>query len=172
MLSVPSSSENGFLSAIRANYRLLLLSVVLLSGSGCCATQWCHLPDDCAHAFAHTQLGWEINDVCNCINGTPCGCASCVDISCGDTSCGVRVYDDAVVIEEPCCDSPCYAEANCRPRVKVGPPPVSYVPPMPPKFLPVPARSVFSNVNVNAPTVSYGQVEVGYGHELQFPAGD
>jgi hypothetical protein len=34
---------------------------------------------------------------------------------------------------------------------------------MPPEFLPVPPRPVFSNVNMNAPAEVRGSVESGYG---------
>jgi len=108
-----------------------LLAALLLSCAGC-ATQWCHLPDDCAHAFRQTQLGWELNDICN-----RCGAG---DSACGaGMECGhaVHVYEDAVWLDEP--------KLAPRPRIKVGPPPVPYEPPLPPKFLPVPARSVFGS---------------------------
>ena len=136
-----------------------LLALVLIGCSGCCCTHWCHLPDDCAHAFRCTQLGWEVHDVC-CRELCAEGC------DCGDCCCGVHVCDEAVVIDEPCC------RRKCRLRLAAGPPPEPYKPPMPPKFLPVPACSVFSPVNPGAPTLTEGQVEVGYGHKLVFPAGD
>ncbi len=137
-----------------------LLALLLLSCSGC-AAEWCHLPDDCAYAFSQCQLGREIRDVC-------CGCQENGCASCGSgVACGVRVYEDAVWIDEP----PALAPPARRPRIKVGPPPVSYQPPMPPKFLPVPARPVFVGANTHFPVSVPGQVEVGYGPQLAFPAG-
>ncbi len=137
-----------------------LLALLLLSCSGC-AAEWCHLPDDFACAFSQTQLGWELRDVCGSLDG----CETCGSgVQCG---CGVRVYEDAVWIDEP----PALAQPARRPRIKVGPPPVSYQPPMPPKFLPVPACSVFVGANTHFPVSVPGQVEVGYGPQLAFPAG-
>ncbi len=113
--------------------------MLVLSCTGC-ATQWCHLPDDCAHAFNQTQLGWELQDICkNGLQGGSGrgegGCGEGVD--CGDDcGCGIQVFEDAVWLD----DGP---ELAPRPRIVVGPPPEPYVPPMPPKFLPVPARPVF-----------------------------
>ncbi|MGI9427412.1 MAG: hypothetical protein ACR2NM_02060 [Bythopirellula sp.] len=89
------------------------------------------------------------------------------------------VCDQPVVIDEPCCTHGCclgMCLRKCCPCLEAGPPPEPYQPPMPPKFLPVPACSVFSNVNMAAPTRKRGQVEMGfgnaYGHEMAFPAGD
>ncbi len=143
-----------------------VLASLLLCCTGC-AAQWCHLPDDCAHVFYQTQLGWELQDVCS-------SCPLERSIShCGDgcdVECGVYVDDEAVWLDEP--PSVC-AEPVChRPRLAVGPPPEPYRPPMPPKFLPVPTRSVFTNVNPAAPMHGTGQVEVGYGNSLEFPAAD
>jgi len=107
--------------------------MLLVSCTGC-AAQWCHLPDDCAHAFNQTQLGWELNDICNSCQLDNWGCGEGVD--CG---CGVDVYEDAVWLGEQRA-----RPVSRRPRIAVGPPPVPYEPPMPPEFLPVPARSVFS----------------------------
>ena len=114
--------------------------MLLLSCTGCAAQQWCHLPDDCAHAFNQTQLGWEIQDICNnglqgdsaCGQGVDCG------YSCDDYGCGIQVFEDAVWLDEGPEPEPAY-----RPRIAVGPPPEPYIPPMPPKFLPVPTGPVF-----------------------------
>ncbi len=119
-----------------ANYNAFdvrgLLAALLLSCTGCGA-QLCYLPDDCAHAFRQTQLGWELHDVFQGSPADACGCGEGLD--CG---CEVYAYDEVVVLDEP--------RKTRRPRISVGPPPESYEPPMPPKFLPVPARSVFSSV--------------------------
>ncbi len=107
-----------------------LLAVLLLSCSGCVSQQWCQLPDDFVHAFNQTQLGWELQDVFHSCSSGSCSCEEGID-----NDCDLRVYDDVVCLEEP-------APVRRR-RIEVGPPPVRYEPPMPPKFLPVPARSVF-----------------------------
>lgn len=57
-------------------------------------------------------------------------------------------------------------------QIEPGPPPVTYRPPMPPKFLPVPTRPVFANVNPNAPNPDLGGVEFGYEPQLTFPGRD
>ncbi len=115
--------------------------MLVLSCTGC-AAQWCHLPDDCAHAFNQTQLGWELQDIRQ--NGVLGDCACGEGVSCG---CGIHVSEEAVWLDDPC-DGPYndpYNEPELahRPRIAVGPPPEPYVPPMPPKFLPVPVRPVF-----------------------------
>lgn len=161
------------LSNSKANHRHRLLAVLLLCCPGCCG-QWCHLPDDFAYAFHHTQLGWELDDICNgcpldsCGRGGTLGCGEQLGCREGtDGTCGVHVYEDAVWLDEPR-QSP----RSCFPRIAVGPPPEPYEPPLPPRFLPVPARPVFTTVNLDAATLGRGQVEVGYGPELAFPAGE
>lgn len=69
------------------------------------------------------------------------------------------------------CASDCCA-AEHRRCVEPGPPPRRYIPPMPPKFLPVPASSIFTGVNMHAPSRGHAQVDVGYGPQLSFPARD
>ena len=49
---------------------------------------------------------------------------------------------------------------------------ISYEPPRPPKFLPVPVRPVFSTVNMQAPTSRRGDVEVRFGPQIDFPGHD
>ena len=133
----------SFLSNTHLNNGRALLALLALSCTGC-AAQWCHLPDDCAHAFGQTQLGWEINDLCE--NGLPTACACGEGPDCG---CGVFVddstYDGAVYLDDADFNNAYLGEPELahRPRIAVGPPPEPYVPPMPPKFLPVPTRSVF-----------------------------
>ena len=144
-----------------------LLAIVLLGCTGCNCHHWCHLPDDCAHALRCTPLcGKLCNACCSDLSG-----ACCSGACCDDGCCGTQVCDEA----EPCCLRECCL-GRCCSRLTAGPPPESYKPPMPPKFLPVPARPVFTNVNMAAPTIQRGQVEMGfadpYRHELHFPAGD
>ncbi|MCH7751077.1 MAG: hypothetical protein IH898_02830 [Planctomycetes bacterium] len=62
---------------------------------------------------------------------------------------------------------------NCKWRpgrnVQPGPPPVSYRPPMPPEFLPVPTQPIFAAVNLAAPEPMRGAVEVDFGTQLVVP---
>ena len=51
-------------------------------------------------------------------------------------------------------------------------PMVAYEPPRPPKFLLVPTREVFSRVNMMAPSQRRGDVEVGFGPQLDMPGHD
>jgi hypothetical protein len=91
----------------------------------------------------------------------------------------MQVTKNEVALDQSCCQPQCCLGkclGKCCSGLTAGPPPEPYQPPMPPKFLPVPACSVFSKVNMAAPTLNRGQVEMGfgsaYGHELAFPAGD
>jgi len=59
-----------------------------------------------------------------------------------------------------------------RSHVEAGPPPVTYQPPMPPKFLPVPARPVFANVNPLAPVSARGAAEIDFVPQLAIPGRD
>jgi len=89
------------------------------------------LPDDFAYAFNQTQLGWEIQDICKSCSTGSFAC----DEGTESNDCRVPIYEEAVYLGEPM--------PARRPRIAVGPPPEPYEPPMPPKFLPVPSRSVF-----------------------------
>ena len=53
-----------------------------------------------------------------------------------------------------------------------GPPPVRYVPPMPPKFLPVPTQPTLSPARPDAPDFRRGDVEIGYRSQMTFPGRD
>lgn len=155
---------------LRALYVLLckfkacgLVTLLALASSGCCTSHWCHFPDDCADALCHSQLGWELQDIC-CEDAPACCPSLCESNSCDEPCC-----------MDECCDG--YCDESCcvrtrKCRVEPGPPPVRYQPPMPPKFLPVPARSVFSTVNMQAPTIQRGQIEMDYGPQISFPSGD
>jgi hypothetical protein len=57
-------------------------------------------------------------------------------------------------------------------RIAVGPPAVRYQPPMPPEFLPVPARPIVTNVNMNTPVEARGAVDVSWERQLYIEARD
>ena len=57
-------------------------------------------------------------------------------------------------------------------RIAVGPPAERYRPPMPPEFLPVPARPVFANVNMDAPVEARGAVDIGWEGQMTIEARD
>ena len=58
---------------------------------------------------------------------------------------------------------------SIKENIEPGPPPVSYRPPMPPKFLLVPNRPAVSKVPLDAPVYYHGSVESSYDHEITFP---
>ena len=59
-------------------------------------------------------------------------------------------------------------------RPEPGPPPVSYQPILPPKFLPVPTETVVPPARPDAPDFRRGDVESHYGNRvmLTFPGRD
>jgi len=143
----------------------ILLAAALTAGSGCC-TQLHHLPDECATAVYECDLARLIHNVCSCEplpdgacrvecgSSVPCGCGSVVEEFC---------------YEEPSCPGPTCPLVATRGRIEVGPPPVTYKPLMPPKFLPVPSQPVFSQVNMLAEPSVLSPVEVDFDHQLTFP---
>ena len=134
-----------------------LLAGMLLCCAGGCA-HISHLPDVCADSFHHSRLGLKLQDVCDHLDLACCECEP------GNTCVACQEIEQGGTTKK--------RREKRPPRMVVGPPPVPYRPPMPPKFLPVPARSVFTTVNPNAPTLESGQIEHGLGGEIQFPAGD
>ena len=122
-------------------------------------TYWHQLPDDCTDLIYQCELTRAVHNICS---SKPCaGCGA--RVACG---CGVEVYEDVVVLDRP--QKECFVER--LPRVEPGPPPVCFKPQMPPKFLPVPTRSVFSQVNLEAAGFTRGAVEAEYGPQLMVPA--
>jgi len=172
----------------------LTFALLAITVSGCTA-RWCRLPDELAEGLDQCEIARAIRNVCSsgsaspsCGDGVSCGtgidCGSLVRVS------PVRVIDKAVedkAVEDESVEIKAVeiaeigelppvllsrirvlrAQRPPSPRIRRGPPPISYQPPMPPKFLPVPTRSVFANVNMHAPTASTGTVEVDYGSQLR-----
>jgi len=162
-------------------YRVGLLAVALAAGSGCAAPLHC-LPDQCAAAVYECDLARMIHNVCSCeplpAYGCGVGCSSAIEcgtsalseltMSCQSTTIGC---DCGAMVEESYESRP----EPIRMRVAqqrhyvVGPPPVSYKPPKPPSFLPVPAQPVFSQANVLSLPSAHATVEVEFGSQLNFP---
>ena len=113
---------------------------------------WHHMPDGCACALDNCCLARLLGSDCSCEGCTPCG----VFVGCG---CSVE------------CDAGCRGCSLC-PHIEHGLPPVTNQPPMPPKFLPVPVRPVFTPVNRSLPRPSRGDVEVDFGPQIAFPGRD
>ncbi len=145
-----------------------LLATVLLVSSGCVA-HWHHLPDDCAGAFYECEIARAVHNLCSGEPYMTCGCGNgCLSESCPTETCSTFVEDACI---EP---FGCLRERPLRigSRVESGPPPVSYRPPMPPDFLLVPTRPVFSSVNMSAPEPVRGSIEVEYGPQLGISSRD
>ncbi|HYO24504.1 MAG TPA: hypothetical protein VEQ85_06095 [Lacipirellulaceae bacterium] len=109
-----------------------------------------------------------------CTAGCPEGCG---DACCSGTP-GVSCSDCPLGQASAACHC-CLAGRRCPildhkmlKRPQPGPPPVSYVPPMPPKFLPVPTRPTLSPARPDAPDAWRGDVEVGFRRELRSPGRD
>ena len=137
------------LNSLKIDVRGLLAAAVLACAG--CAGQLCRFPDDCAAALSQATVGWRLRDFCQ---GPQESCLPCDGIDGGydtgydpghdtdygaghetgcDTSCDVHVYEDEIWLDEP--------RPSRRPRIKIGPPPVPYEPPLPPQFLLVPTSS-------------------------------
>ena len=139
------------------------LLVALAGTCGCCCPHLHHLPDDCAAAVYECDLACLLHDFCSC-QPLPC--------------CGSSVSCDCCPEDEPQCEScpltscPPLDGRRCLDRIEVGPAPVTYRPELPPKFLPVPSRPVFSTGIALTPVASGGSVEVGFGPQLSFPGSE
>jgi len=98
-------------------------------------------------------------------------------LGCGvEPSCASDVYG-AVEEEVVYCDD----AGNCGLRAAAprglrnrrrNKPLVSYVPPQPPKFLPVPTQPAFTEVSTDSPVALRGSVERNFGPQLTFPGRD
>lgn len=117
------------------------------------------------------DLGGALDRLCSgqAFRHHGCDPGYCTEIVCTE-ECGCP--DEC---EPPCPTCPlkkgCRLQGHCRlcRPVEPGPPPVTYRPPMPPEFLPVPTRPVFSAVNMAAPEPMRGAVEVDFGPQLTVP---
>jgi len=121
------------------------------------------------------------------------GCKQCFelthDIACGLNACFPQTPTDRCAaapeeaercVEKRCeakkrllhskkCSFPRSFKCKAQPRSE---PMVAYEPPRPPKFLLVPTRKVFSGVNMTAPTPRRGDMEIGFGPQIDFPGHD
>lgn len=170
------------------HHRLGCLIVVLASISGCCANCQ-HIPDQCTDALYECDLGCLIKNLCATGEAFPCaapvGCGQFVEEPCFEEPCVEEFVQESCEpancptcspIQACCPLEACNPIKECvlgyRERVAVGPPPVRFQPPMPPKFLTVPTRPVYTAVSPNAPTFDRSQVEVSFGTQLAFPGRD
>ncbi len=154
----------------KLNARLLAM---LLVGSliGCAAP---HNQCDCGQGCGSCAFG---SVACGAWNGTLADEVMCCNAGCLSQSRGVGACPSAT------CGPDCM---NCREcqliplglagplveKPQPGPPPVSFRPQMPPKFLAVPTHPVISPVRPEAPEPQRGNVEVSYRPELTIPGND
>ncbi len=139
---------------------------MLLAGGGCCAN-WYHAPGQYGCGLSEFDLGCALDQLCTGESLKSCGWP--VDSDCNDCQecqpTGVLGYQQLANLR-----------LNCKWRpgrnVQPGPPPVSYRPPMPPEFLPVPTQPIFAAVNLAAPEPMRGAVEVDFGTQLLIPGRD
>ena len=131
-------------------------------------------------SMGECDLGCALDRLCSgqCFQHHGCDVEYCEEIAYPE-ECGCPDECEPPCSKCPTCALPslalgCRLKAHsrlCRP-VESGPPPVSYRPPMPPEFLPVPTRPVFSAVNMAAPEPMRGEVEVSYGPQFTSPGRD
>lgn len=168
---------------------VLLLCAV--ASTGCYSTMHplVGCPGNCGCALKEHDLGQALDRFCTgqCFTAMHCGsdCGSCVEepydepvMDCGAEVCPVE--EICTVQCDACGPGGCLLEhcplRRCKWRpfrnVQSGPPPVPYRPALPPKFLPVPVRPVFSTVDPYAPEPSTGTVEAHWGPQLSHPGRD
>ncbi len=103
--------------------------------------------------------------LCGCCDQTCCDCGDTCELRgcCQGCNGGVGRWLDH------CCG---FLTGHREVRIAVGAPAVRFKPQMPPEFLPVPSKPVFSEVNMDySPEIRNG-IEVGPGGKLEFPGGN
>ncbi len=148
--------------------RVFVFMVATVCG-GCCSTHLHHIPDDFVDLINQCELGRAVRNLC-CDH--PCACCPSngppEEVCCPQPvacDCGVEICEEGIF--QGCAHAPCRHGRKCC--VEPGPPPICHKPEMPPKFLPVPTRSVFSPANPRSPVSFRGAVEAPFGPELVFP---
>ena len=159
------------------NLRMLLLVVAVAGSSGCCGRNLCRLPRGCSWGLDDCQLVDRVKQICRTGELQPRDCGQRVGqceiawedtygahgkFSCQGEACPLGMSDSLPYVEEFLPPRLC--------KVEPGPPPVKYQPPMPPRFLQVPTRAVFSPEYPPAPMSIQNAVEVQYGPQLVLPA--
>ena len=175
------------------------LAILLACANGCCA-RWQDIPQDCAGAMYECDLVRLAHNLCS--SGQPIGCTDpiCSEDLVAEECLPCEGSEGQVVVEQECegdveyvrprfirpkrvdfqevCQPICIRTpirnciANCREKVAEGPPPITYRPQLPPKFLTVPTGPVLTEVCPDAPYPDRRSVELSYGSQLSFPAGD
>ena len=154
---------------------LLVLLCLFCTATGCYTTMHPLGGPGCHNChFDECRLGAALDRLCTgkCFRGMAChhGCGEVIE--CGPVqescSCGAPVCQpDCHACEEPTCPLATCASAGCHWRpgcnVEPGPPPKTFYPQLPPKFLPVPTRPILAAVNPDAPNPANGVMESHWG---------
>ena len=130
------------------------------AGIGCANLH--RTPDRCGYSLDNCHVIRELDCILDC--ECPIWSAYCSE-DCDGEACPT----DAPC--QPAC-SVLGCMAGCKKCKEAGPPPIPYKPPMPPKFLLVPARPAETGVPCDAPVEAWGSMEWGYRNEVLFPARD
>ena len=169
------------LSKTRLTANTLLLASLLASVGCYAAMHPLAGPHGCNKCcFDECRLGDALDRVCTgrCFSGcaSPCHCGEPVDlfmedecISCSAEVCGevCQPYACGCGIQGKCPLHHCHWSPGCN--VEPGPPPRTFYPQLPPKFLPVPTRPIFAATNPHAPAERDGSVEVHWSPQLSSP---
>lgn len=99
---------------------------------------------------------------------TKSSAGDCCCDTCGGAVCEVCPLEGALC--HAC--STAWAACPCLHKPPKGPPPVRYLPPMPPKFLPVPTCPVYGQGRTGPLELPRGNVERGFGPVLTIAGGD
>ena len=168
-----------------------LLTVAVVACSGCYATM--HPLADCPQhghlLLKDRELGAALDRLCTgqCFSGGHSGMdCGCVVTSPDQAGVDYRLEEDCPVVCKPECDD-CricrrkpIRQAVSRLRncdwylgknVQPGPVPIRHETPLPPTFLPVPARPIFAAVNPHAAHRSSATVELDWDPQLSMPQG-
>jgi len=145
-----------------------MLAAALLIGGGCCAPLQ-HTPSHCGCAVSEQDLGCALDRICKREPLTGCGLA--VESECVAECTDCKKLGSHCVSCRHAISGICHKCRNWSPgcNVEPGPPPITYRPPMPPEFLPLPTYPIFAAVNLAAPEPLRGAVEVDYGPQLTVP---
>ncbi len=103
---------------------------------------------------------------------TPCESTTATCPLCPLAACdaGADCMDSCCLNNGKCCLTS--GECCLRSLFAPGPPPARYIPPMPPKFLPVPTQPIMSPARPDAPDYRRGDVEVGFRDQWTSPGRD
>ncbi|QDS98662.1 hypothetical protein [Adhaeretor mobilis] len=150
------------------NVLLALLAVTALAASGCAR----HLHTDRCGAILDENLFSIALDSVLIPYVEECGAQPSCEL---DPTCDLGCHESELEGQVVYCDEAgnCGLQVAEPPQRKRNTPPlVGYVPPQPPKFLPVPTQPAFTDVSSDSPMRLRGSVERNFGPQLTFPGRD